>query len=401
MQNRLALAGFFLFVAGCSSSSDKKSTPLPTAAQMQGFTRATNVFLVPVEIAGTTGALGVDTGDPFVLLNPATYPSTPATGTETLTIASQNYANTSVITSSQSPTSPDPEIALGGLLGCPILCNNLIALNYRDTILTIGSTPAIDGVLPEIKLPFAFEGGGSSVQINGATVPIPKSRIIVDVMIESISYRMMVDTGASEVTVDADTYSAITADGRAQLTSGGVETASGESSASYTRTNAMSLGGATATGVVVAHDTSFDQNLASLSTDAGETVHGSLGGSFLNHFYLTIDYPGTELHLAPYQDTSFVYDTAEIVGIELGAGLSTGYSIAGVVPGTDAARKGASPGDIIVAIDGTALASLTVTEADVLLGGKVGATKSIQFGAAQSLANQTVSIAVDELLPLK
>ncbi len=264
-----------------------------------------------------------------------------------------------MITSSQSPTSPDPEIALGGLLGCPILCNNLIALNYRDTILTIGSTPAIDGVLPEIKLPFAFEGGGSSVQINGATVPIPKSRIIVDVMIESISYRMMVDTGASEVTVDADTYSAITADGRAQLTSGGVETASGESSASYTRTNAMSLGGATATGVVVAHDTSFDQNLASLSTDAGETVHGSLGGSFLNHFYLTIDYPGTELHLAPYQDTSFVYDTAEIVGIELGAGLSTGYSIAGVVPGTDAARKGASPGDIIVAIDGTSVARVT------------------------------------------
>jgi hypothetical protein len=55
----------------------------------------------------------------------------------------------------------------------------------------------------------------------------------------------------------------------------------------------------------------------------------------------------------------------------------------------------------MVAIDGAPLASLTLTQVEVMLGGAVGSTKSVQFGSAATLANQTVSIAVDELLPLK
>jgi Aspartyl protease/PDZ domain len=400
MQHRPLLAGFFLLVAGCSSSDGNKK-PLPTAAQIQAFTRATNLFLVPVDISGTTGLLGVDTGDPFILLNPATYPLAPATGTETLTIASQDYPNIQVITSSQSPTSPDPDVPLGGLLGCPILCNTVASFNYRDTVFTIGSAPSITGISPEIVLPFAFEGGGSSIEVNGNAVPVPQSRIVVTVDIEGASYRMMVDTGASEVSVDAATYAIITADGRTQLTSGGIETTSGVSTASYTRTKTLALGAAQATGVVVLHDDSFDTNLATLSTDAGETIHGSLGGSFLTHFYLTIDYPNRQLHLAPYQDTSFIFDSGEILGFGLGAHLSTGWSVGSVFQGSDADTKGVRAGDVIVAIDGTPLESLTFSEADVLLGGKVGSTKAVQFGSAATLANQTVQIAVEELLPLK
>jgi Aspartyl protease/PDZ domain len=400
MQHRLLLAGVFLFVAGCSSSNSSQK-PLPTAAQIQAFTRATNLFLVPVTISGTTGLLGVDTGDPFLLLNPATYPSAPTTGNETLTIATQDYPNILVVTSSQSPASPDPDVPLGGLLGCPILCNTVSAFNYRDAVFTLGSSPSITGVSPEIVLPFAFEGGGTNVEISGASVPLPQSRIVVTLDIEGASYRMMVDTGASEVSVDAATYAIITADGRTQLTSGGVETTSGASIASYTRTKTMALGAAQATGVVVLHDDSFDQNLAALSTDAGETIHGSLGGSFLTHFYLSIDYPNRQLHLAPYQDTSFIFDSGEILGFGFASSLSTGWSVGSVFQGSDADTKGVRAGDVVVAIDGTPLASLTFTEADVLLGGKVGSTKAVQFGSAATLANQTVQIAVEELLPLK
>lgn len=390
----------FLTLAGCSSSSSNQSKPLPTAAQIEAFTRATNLFLVPTTIVGTTGLLGVDSGDPFLLLSPATY-STPATATETLTIDSKNYDDITVVTSSESPVSPDDAVPIGGLLGCPILCNNLVSFDYRDAVFTIGSTPSIDDVSSDIQLPFAFEGGGTNVEVDGTTVALPQSRVVVDVDIEGTSYRMIVDTGASEVSVDADTYAAITADGRAQLTSGGVETTSGVSSASYTRTKTMSLGAATATGVVVLHDTSFDTNLATLSTDAGETIHGSLGGSFLTHFYLSIDYPNRTVHLAPYQDQSFIFDTAEIMGIGLGVQLSTGWSVGQVLQGSDAANKGVQAGDIMVAIDGTPLAALTLTQVEVMLGGAVGSTKSVQFGSAATLANQTVSIAVDELLPLK
>ncbi|MEO7109682.1 MAG: aspartyl protease family protein [Polyangiaceae bacterium] len=399
MQNRGTFAALFLLVAGCSSSDSNKK-PLPTAAQIQAFTRATNLFLVPVEISGTTGLLGVDTGDPFLLLNPATFPLAPATGTETLTIATQDYPNIPVITSSLSPTSPDSDVPIGGLIGCPILCNTVSSFNYRDTVFTIGSTPTLDGLLPEIKLPFAFEGGGSVVQVNNTNITLPKSRIVVDVLIEGISYRMLVDTGASDVTVDADTYAALTADGRVQLFSGGVETTAGASSASYTRAKTVSLGGASASGVIVVHDDSFDNNLASLSTDAGETVHGSLGGSFLSHFNLTIDYPSSELHLAPYQDTSFIFDGAQILGCGVDTALSTGWAVGNVFGGSDAEMKGVVPGDVITSIDGTSIAGLTITQVQVLLGGKVGAMKSVQFGSAKNLANQTVQIMVEDFLPL-
>ena len=43
---------------------------------------------------------------------------------------------------------------------------------------------------------------------------------------------------------------------------------------------------------------------------------------------------------------------------------------------------------------------MSPSEVSVLLGGKVGSTKTVQFGSAQTLGNQTVTLKVDELLPL-
>jgi hypothetical protein len=335
-----------------------------------------------------------------VLLNPATFPLAPANGSVgTVDVAAQTFTNVPVITSSESPTSPDPAVPLGGLFGCFILCSSVATFNYRDVVFTLGTPPTISGLLPEIVQPFALEGGGVT-QDGNTTLTIPTSRVVVTVDIEGNSYRMIVDSGASEVVIDAAAFAALTSDNRTQLTAGGVETTSGLSSASYTRAKTIAVGGAQVTGVVVAHDASFDTNIADIGSDSGEAVRGSLGGTFLEHFNVTIDYPGRMLHLAPYADSSFIYDPGELLGFSLRSGAAAGYSIAVIYAGSDAQAKGAQVGDVVLAVDGQQLVGLTSSQIGLLLGGKIGTTHSVQFGAAQTLANQTVDIAVSELLPL-
>jgi gag-polyprotein putative aspartyl protease/PDZ domain-containing protein len=394
------LAAILLALGGCSSSSDAGDGGLPSAAATLAFTHLTNLLVVPVDVAGTTGLLGIDTGDPFVLLNPTTFPSAPEVGSvSTLVVESDHLTKVPVITSSDSPSSPDPSVPLGGLLGCTVICSSVVSFDYQNAVFTIGSSTPPSGLMTATSLPFAFKGGGT-VQAGGMSVTVPRSRVVVSVEIEGAAHTMIVDTGASATVVDQAVYSALTSDGRTQLSGGMVNTTSGSTTASFTRVKTVSLGGAEVSGVLVSHDSSFDSNLADVSKDAGETIEGSLGGTFLDHFYLTIDYPGSELHLAPYTDTSFIYDLAENIGVSLAGANSDGYEVAMVFAGTDAASKGVEAGDVIVAVDGQMLASLTLSEATVLLGGKVGSTKMVEFGDAQVLANQTVSIAVSELLPL-
>jgi aspartyl protease/PDZ domain-containing protein len=396
MPNPRTLAILLFSVGGCSSSAGPSG---PSAAELQAFTRVSNVLLVPVDVGGTTGLLGVDTGDPFVLLNPTTFPKAPAVGAVgTLSVESDDLTNVQVITSSLSPTSPDPAITLGGLLGCTVLCSSVVTFDYRDALFTFGDTSSASGLLAPTQVAFSLEGG-STMQLGGVQLTVPTSRIVVSVAIEGATHRMIVDTGASAVTVDQSVFAALTSDGRVQRSGGMLESTSGASTASVTRAKTISVGGVQAQAVVVAYDPSFDSNLAAISTDAGETIEGSLGGTFLENFNLTIDYPNRALHFAPYADNSFIIDPAEALGFVVET-MGNGVNVAAVVPGTDAAAKGVQVGDAVLAIEGQTLASLTVSQLGVLMGGKVGSTKAVQFGAAQTLANQTVSIKVDEFLPL-
>src|SRR3984957_6223546 len=250
-----------LVLAGCSGSSSPSGTEdggaLPPAAAITAFTRVTKILLVPVDVAGTTGLLGIDTGDPFVLLSPTTFPSAPAVGTvATLSVESDDLTDVPVITSSESPSSPDPAITLGGLLGCTVICKTVVSFNYRDSMFTIGSSASPSGLESDMRLPFALKGGGME-QSGGVPVTEPPSRVVVSVDIEGTMHTMIVDTGASSVTVNQAVCSALTADGRVQLSGGTVDTTSGKSSASFTRAKTISVGGVQASGVVVAHDTDF------------------------------------------------------------------------------------------------------------------------------------------------
>jgi predicted aspartyl protease len=390
------------FLGACSSSpSADNSSSLPPTSELIAFTHVTNILLAPVDIGGTTALLGVDTGDPFLFLNPASYPAAPVVGSvSAVSIGSDDLINVPVITSTESPPSPDPAVPLGGLLGCTVICRSVVSFNYRDAIFSIGSHAAPSGLMPERQFAFTLEGGGEKESLDGMSVTVPKSRVAVDVEIEGTTHRMILDTGATSVTVNKSVFLDVTKDGRVQLSGGSVSTTLGMSTGSFTRTKLISVGGVEATDVVIAYDASFDTNLDAVSMDAGETIEGSLGGTFLNNYYVTIDYPNQKVHLAPYADRSFILDPGISAGFALQMESDGSYVVSTVFSGTEAVTKGVSVGDAVVAIDGQKLASLTVSEIGILGSGNLGATKSVTFGAAKNLANQTVSFALTNLLPL-
>jgi hypothetical protein len=359
------------------------------------FSRLTNSIPTYVTVAGASGWAIVDTGNPWVLLDPMTFPSTASLsggGTiPAIEVASQTAANPFVFGSGTGDVMADPTFSVDGNIGCSVLCSFTAGFNYRDVSLTLGGAPPA-GVQAAISLPFMLEGGGMEQGVS-----VPRSRVVVSVSVEGTAYSMILDTGATDVTLSAAAYGALTSDGRAQLTGGMAETTAGTSTSSIARAATVAVGGATVAGVIVAHDSSFDQNLAAVSADVGHTIDGSLGGTFLNSFYVSIDYATQTLSLSPYDDTSFILDAGEHIGITLGSDVGT-YLVATV--STDAAAKGVAVGDEVIAVDGQMLASLSELEVATLGFGKVGATENVTFGIAQTVSNMTIPLVVEESLPL-
>jgi hypothetical protein len=373
-----------LLALGCSSkSSPSSSAPAPVAtSEVQAFSHITNLTPVQVSVGSTTGWGIVDTGDPVVELDPAVFTS--ASSAEitlpAITVASTTVHNVLVLGSDDGLTSPDPSFPLAANIGCGALCGRVASFNYRDVTFALGSAAPSppSGLLAETVLGFSFEGGSGG--------GVPRSRVIVTVNIEGTDHSMMLDSGASYVTLTEASYSAITSDGRAQI--------------SLTRVKSVAVGGAEVTSMVVAHSSAFDTIIGNVSTDVGHTIDGSLGGTFLNHFYVTIDYPNTQLHLAPYSDHSFAIDPAENLGFSLGTFPGGGYGVAEVLAGSAAESKGVEMGDAVLEVGGQSLASLTASEAVELLFGSVGSSKTVMFGSGPSLANQSVTLEVQEFLPL-
>jgi hypothetical protein len=356
----------------------------------------TNLTPVRVSIGGATGWGIVDTGNPVVELDPETFPSVSSSESTIplLKVGSFSVDKVLAIGSADGLASPDPDFPLSANIGCGALCGHVAAFNYRDVIFSLGTQapPPPSALLAASSLDFTLKGGKAT--------PFA-SRIVVTASIEGTTHTLLLDTGATLVTLRQSVFQSIASDGRKTLMEGTAETTEGTSTTTVTRVRSIAVGGASVSSVVIAESADADTIFDNISEDVGETIDGSLGGTFTNQFYITIDYPKGEVTFVPYANHDFVLDLGENIGFELAPGASSGsYVVGAVTSGSDASKKGVSVGDVVVEIDGQNLASLTPAEAVVLCYGTVGATKEVAFGAAASLADQTVALAVDEFLPL-
>ncbi len=393
--------------AGCGSSSSPAllgsqtvTASPPSPADLVAFSRLTNAIPTEISADGSTAYGVVDSGNPWVLLDPAAFPTAatlPANGGALDAITAGGFTRTKpyVIATSTGDVSGDSTLTLRGNLGCSVLCGQVASFDYRAVTFTLGDAAPADAPTDlgaSLSVPFTLSGGGSD---DG--VPIPASRVVVPVVIEGITFSMIIDTGASDVILSADAYNGIVADGRVQTDGGMSQTTTGTSDSSITRVRSIVVGGATVERPIIGHDAAFDANIAEVSADVGHTIDGSLGGTFLRNYYVTLDYPSQTVNLAPYPDTSFLLDQGEMIGITVQY-VDGAYLVSEVSTAT--AALGVNVGDIVVSIDGQDLASISPLQVATLFYGTVGATKKVTFGAAATLEDQTLDLTVEEMLPL-
>jgi Aspartyl protease/PDZ domain len=418
----------FALLTGCSSSD----VPPPLGSKMPGsgalgdgmlaapvmYTGAPGTpmpativegdMLIDVTVDGVTGTVVIDTGSPVVALDLGPFAGAQlpdgSGSVPTFAVGDVTFSNAPVL-GADLLMSGDPSTPLDGTMGCTILCNFAIALDYRDQTFTLGKSTMLPGNIesPGQSIAFALEGGGIG-QLEGTTGDsvLPRSRIPVTVTIEGTSYPFMLDTGSGDTVISEAILTKVTADGRATMATED-EDIGGAASGTLTRLRSVVVGGAEVDGIIATEDSNINAALPAIGAEVGHEVDGLLGGSFLRQFYVTVDYPGGMLHLQRYTAGGPTFDELDSVGVAVGASDSSGgVTVGQVLAGTDASAKGVSVGDVILAVDGQSLASVGATAAQTAFSGVVGSTKMIQFGPAASptLSMQTVAIAVDDLLPL-
>jgi len=378
-----------------------------------------NLVFADVAINGHGGGrLGVDTGSPLMLVDATKFPglSLPAKTqvTANVTAGQLTVDGVPLVQVMGLDSGMDP-LNFAGLFGGNVMRQFTVRLDYAhpDLAFRLGKPSmemATDGVeVPGAAIAFSLQGGGRArLDPNSPEiVSYPATRIPLTVDVEGTSHPFILDTGASETTVRSSVYTAITADGRSQLSGLPISTVSGPATGTLARVRSLTVGGATVTDPVLMTIGTFsvgdkaDDLLDTIQAEVRHPVDGLLGGNFLREFMVTIDYPAGTLHLQRYTSATIV-DEFKRVGFELGPGTGTHPFAVGVVyANTDAAAKQLTAGDEIVSIDGTAIDALDSVAADGLLNGPVGSTHAIGLGqtAVPSLSNTTVSILVEDLVP--
>jgi hypothetical protein len=399
---RRALLGSLLSlaVAGCGGESNPQPEPFPSA-DTKDFTRATGLVTAEVTVDQQGGRLIVDTGSPVVLLDPSAFPAAPQVGQVGTLVVNETSTFSSVdVISAADLTSPDPDVPIGGLLGCTIVCKQKASFDYVSGKVFLGGGVPSAAVGPTQKLPFSFEGG-ETVSQSGQSVTIPRSRVVVSVTIEGVAHPMIVDTGASSVTIRSTAFAEIVKDGRPTLKGPTIETTEGTSNSIITRVATMSVGPVESKDVILVGDAATDMFFDAVAKEVGHPIDGSLGGSFLGRHFVTVDYPNETLELAAYDDPSFMVDLGTSIGFLLGNDGPL-LVVQSVDPGSEAATKGVSIGDTVKAIDGKDLTKLIPSQIVELLSGRPGLAREVSFGTAKSSAigDKTVTLHVVDLLAL-
>jgi hypothetical protein len=362
---------------------------------------ASNIVLADVDIDHQPGPLFVvDSGSPFTLFDPTDYPAVDF-GPKVQVGVDVSFGQFTV------DEVPALQISLlgAGVALPPIIGGNLLRqfvteIDYRSMHMRLGDGAPATGVEePGGSVPFLLRGGGRVLQ-NGTIISFPATRVVLTVELEGVPHSLMLDTGASEVAVRTSLYDALVADGRAQLSGLPISTAMGPTTAEVTRARTITVGGQTVTNAAVM--TVGDGLLDTLQEEIAMPVDGLLGGSYLREFLLTIDYPKRTLRLRRYSPPVAIADEFKRIGIDLGlASAAHRYTVGKVYTGTDAERQQLRFGDELVSIDGQSLDTLDAIAADGLLSGEVGAIRQVGLGttAVAALANTTVAVRVDDLIP--
>lgn len=287
------LALLSLLAAACSGANGTSEEGV-----IRG-TVASAVISLPVSIDGSGAKpFVVDTGAPLTLVDPRSFPAVDVSlgqgHVATLDVGDVHLTDVTIIGASPCGVMTCAESGTAGLLGGDVLIDFELTINYRAATVGFDTSAVPVGLGAPVSTTFGLEGGGR-ITLPGSTssVQVPATRITIDVDIEGTTYPFVLDTGSSQVVVRPELYDEIVSDGRAQSTTT-VSTVSGTVDEPTTHLASVSVAGVTQTDVAAVRS---PLNLDVLSAEVGHTVDGLLGGSYLSHYVVTIDYPTRQLTL--------------------------------------------------------------------------------------------------------
>lgn len=375
------------------------------------------------EVDGRSETLLFDSGSPLTLLDTDSAPDlSPGFHPVALDLGGLHMPEVDAAAFDVFSYQQDRTPPLDGIVGGDILSHFALSLDYQGQRVWLEDTspaPLPDGVAASavgaaVEVPARVAGGGAfavpgcSASGSACLRSIGATRFLVRAEVEdqtdADAFWVVVDTGASSVVLSRQVMDSLESGSRPRLDGVTVGTASGVQTAYLSRVWSLRLGAAAGSGaeadldsvpvLVLPTDDLFD----SVSAEVGEDVRGLVGGSFLRWFLTTLDYPGQDLRLRPFNDTSYI-DPEEYVGVgfELAASPS-GWVIDAVYPGTDAAAQGLEVGQVVDRLADTDIAGLSASEVSALfepfhLGDHVPVVVDGPDGAVSR------SVAVEDLLP--
>jgi len=425
MKRRVSMLLAALSMASCGGG-DSRYAVTGTLGIPSSTVLGANLIFAEASLNGSLaqpdGEFGVliDSGSPVVLIDPSHFGQPgPATANDVKVNVDLGFVKdgSTIVTIKAIPAlalSAATMIGFGGILGGNVMRDFSIQLDYAAATMEgfcLGcvSGPRDDVASPGTAVSFTLRGGGtgpvplaSDVQ---PTVTIPPTRIPVTVDIEGVQHPFILDTGASEVSVRTSVFAAMTSDGRPTLSNFPITTVTGDSGASVSRAKVLTVGGEMTTDVpvmTIPGDDLLDGISQELDRSGKTQIDGLLGGSFLRNFLVTIDYPKGQLHLQRY-NTQTWQDEFKRVAIELGAtppGSQHSYGVGVVYSGTDAEQKGIRVNNEVWSIDGMSLDGMDAIQADALLNGTPGTTKTLAISSSDTApAPVNVQVLVEDLIP--
>ncbi len=285
-----------------------------------------------------------------------------------------------------------------GLVGGDLLGHFRLGLDYRGkrAFLFYGDDndpPVASGTDAPMAVPVQVLGGGAGELIkqgSGIFVELGPTRVVVaEALVEGKKVNVMVDTGASYTVVEGAFLTSLGATDRPTLCCETVGVVDGVVRMPMARLKSLSLGSVTVSNqpVLVVDQASAKQSLfANLSAEVGMKIQMLVGGSFLRHFAVNMDYEDASLSLARYKDQDHV-SQKEFVGpgFAFCDSAQTGdFVVVNVYDNTDAKAQGVAPGSVLTAVDGTPVKGKTQQQVlELMRKVPVGSKTRLTFGSVE------------------
>lgn len=363
------------------------------------------------EGGGSGGPMLVDTGAPLTLLAKQAHPALGYSYSDVtlrafkLIFPAYPVAVTDLFETGVSTCQDD---RFDGLIGGDLLRHFRLGLDYKGerAMLFHGDGPdaaVASGTDAAQRIAVEVAGGGAAIlpKIN-QPISVGATRLLVtEAWVEGSRELAMVDTGASLSVISKELLTAL-GDGtaRPQLCCESVGTLQGTKQATLTRLASLRLGNVTVKNlpVMVLDDSTI---FSGLSAELGRPVRMLIGGSFLRLFAVRVDYEAQALELSRYSKPDHVSpDEYVLPGFSFckARNQAEGMVVLDVYKGSDAEKQGVTRGNLLLAVDGTSTADLSVDQVRALLNKKpVGSKVKLTFRGTP--ANLERELLVQRLLP--